>query len=254
MLNIRRFGTGPPIAALHGFSMTGEAFARIAEPLGRTIVAPDLPGHGHSRSHPTDIDSVTAAVDRFLDALVGPLPLLGYSQGGRVALLSTVGDRMNVSCLILISATPGLDTDAERQARVERDHVLAERIRDIGVDSFIDSWTTSGITATDHLHDDHRAWDRTVRSENTAGGLAAALRGYGQGAQPSVWNDLANLTMPVLLVTGGRDKLYTEINERMEQLIPNAELAVIDGAGHNPIADRQDATLESISGFLDRHG
>jgi 2-succinyl-6-hydroxy-2,4-cyclohexadiene-1-carboxylate synthase len=254
VLHIRRFGTGPDIVALHGFSLTGEQFSPAGDRLGRRVIAPDLPGHGSSRAKPADVDSVTAAIDILLDELGKPTPLMGYSQGGRMALLSAIGDHTNVSALVLISSNPGIRDEAERESRVERDHVLADRIRDIGVAAFIDSWTSSGITKLDHLDEAYRVWDRNVRSQNSAEGLASALRGYGQGAQPSVWDELRSLTMPVLLIVGSRDEHYTSINDEMAALIPGAELLVIDGAGHNPLADDPEDTYDAVSRFLDRNG
>jgi len=253
VLHVRRFGAGVDIVALHGFSLTGEQFSPVADRLDRLVIAPDLPGHGSSRAHLTDVDSVTAAIDVLLDEVGKPTPLMGYSQGGRMALLTAIGDHSNVSDLILISSNPGIRDAAERASRIERDHVLADRIRDLGVEAFIDSWTTAGITSLNHLDDAYRLWDSSVRSENSAEGLASALQGYGQGAQPSVWDEIADLTMPVLLIVGNQDERYRTINDEMADLIPGAELAVVDGAGHNPLADEPDVTCEAISSFLDRH-
>jgi 2-succinyl-6-hydroxy-2,4-cyclohexadiene-1-carboxylate synthase len=253
VVHIRRFGTGANIVALHGFSLTGEQFSPVADSLDRHVIAPDLPGHGSSRSHPADVDSVTAAIDVLLDELGRPTPLMGYSQGGRMALLTAIGDHSNVSSLVLISSSPGIRDVAERESRIERDHVLADRIRDIGVEAFIDSWTSAGTTTLAHLDEAYRVWDSGVRSENSADGLASALRGYGQGAQPSAWDELGNLTMPVLLIVGSLDERYRSINDEMADLIPGAELVVIDGARHNPLADEPVATCEAISRFLDRH-
>ncbi|GMQ93200.1 MAG: 2-succinyl-6-hydroxy-2,4-cyclohexadiene-1-carboxylate synthase [Acidimicrobiia bacterium] len=252
MLHIRRFGNGPDVVALHGFSLTGETFSQTAEALGRTVIAPDLPGHGLSRSHPADVDSVTDSVVTLLEGFGKATPLLGYSQGGRIALLTTLAGHSIVSGLVLISSTPGIRQPIDRATRTEQDRALANRIRDIGVEAFIESWTSTGITMLDHLDDTYVSWDREVRMENTAEGLAAALRGYGQGAQPSVWDDLPDLTVPVLLVVGSRDERYTAINREMEQLIPTARLIVVDDAGHNPLADKPEITLDSISDFLDR--
>jgi 2-succinyl-6-hydroxy-2,4-cyclohexadiene-1-carboxylate synthase len=170
-----------------------------------------------------------------------------------MALLTAIGDHTNVSSLVLISANPGIRDMGERGARIERDHVLADRIRDIGVGAFIDSWTSVGITTLTHLDEAYRVWDSSIRAENSADGLASALRGYGQGAQPSAWDELGNLTMPVLLIVGSLDERYRSINDEMADLIPGAEMVVIDGARHNPLADEPDVTCESISRFLDRH-
>ena len=253
-MHIRRFGTGPPVVMFHGFSLTGEQFSPAAGLLDRTIIAPDLPGHGSSGSHPADVDAVTAAIDILLDGLGRPTPVMGYSQGGRMALLSAIGDQSNVSALVLISSNAGIRDQTVRESRVERDHVLGDRIREIGVGAFVDSWTSVGITRLDHLDEAYRVWDRSVRSQNSADGLASALRGYGQGAQPSVWHELGSLTMPVLLIVGSRDDRYTSINTEMAGLIPDAELLVIGDAGHNPLADQPEVTYGAISRFLDRDG
>jgi len=254
VLHVRRFGSGPEIIALHGFSLTGEQFSPGAGFLDRTIIAPDLPGHGSSRAQPSDIDRTLGSIEAILTAQGGSRPLIGYSQGARLALLAAVEDPSEISVLVLISGTAGIRNQDERQSRREQDHILAERIEAIGLDAFIDSWTSGGITSVTHLSDDFRRWDREVRSQNSASGLSAALRGYGQGVQPSVWDDLEQVTMPVLLVSGGRDARYTALNNAMADLIPDAEFIVIDNAGHNPLADEPAATYGAVSDFLDRHG
>lgn len=253
MLHLRRFGSGPEVVALHGFSLTGEQFSPGADLLNRAVVSPDLPGHGLSRSHPTDVDSVLAGVEAALVSPSAALPLIGYSQGARVALLASVEDPTEISALVLVSGTAGIEDLDERQARSEQDHDLAERIETLGLDSFIDSWTTAGTISLNHLTDEYRTWDRAIRSENSATGIASALRGYGQGGQPSVWDAIEFLPMPVLLVTGQNDKKYTSIGEQMADLIPDAELVVIDDAGHNPLADQPGAAYGVVSAFLDRN-
>ncbi len=253
MLHTRHFGSGPEIVAFHGFSLTGEQFSPAADLLHRTIVAPDLPGHGLSASRITELDFVLADLETLLASPGGPRPLIGYSQGARLALLAAVEDSSEMSALILVSGTAGLRDLTARHARATDDLDLAERIETIGLDPFIDSWTSEGITSLSHLTEAYRTWDRSVRSENAAAGLASALRGYGQGAQPSVWGEIRGLRLPVLLITGSRDERYISINEEMAGLIPDAEFTVISDAGHNPLADQPEATYRTVLAFLDRN-
>jgi 2-succinyl-6-hydroxy-2,4-cyclohexadiene-1-carboxylate synthase len=253
VLHLRRFGSGPEAIALHGFSLTGEQFSPAGALLGRTIIAPDLPGHGLSDSGATDIDSVLASLETLLTSPGAPRPLIGYSQGARLALLTAVEDPSEISSLVLVSGTAGIRDPIARSTRASEDLELAERIVAIGLDPFIDSWTTGGITSVSHLSEKHREWDRSVRSENSAVGLASALRGYGQGSQPSAWEEIRALRLPVLLVTGARDVRYTSINQEMAKSIPDVEFIVIDGAGHNPFADQPEATYGAVSAFLDRN-
>ena len=253
MLHLRRFGAGPEMVALHGFSMTGEQFSPFAAACGHTLIAPDLPGHGLSRTQACDIDSVLASIESVLASLARPRPLLGYSQGGRLALLTAVESPDDVSSLVLISATAGIRDTSARRDRADQDAELAGRIEAIGLEAFVDSWTSAGITSVDHLSTDRRAWDRTVRSTNTSAGLSAALRGYGQGAQPSIWDELATVSVPVLLIAGEEDDKYRSLNEEMADLIPDAEFRVIGGARHNPMADKPEVTCEVVSEFLQRN-
>ncbi len=253
MLHVRRFGSGPPLLALHGFTLTGQQFAPHAAGLGRTIVAPDLPGHGLSANAPADVVAVTTSISSVVDALASPLPLLGYSQGGRIALLTALADSSNISCLVLISAGAGIEDNIEREKRIVSDAEMANEINEMGLEVFLDAWTTTGVTSNSHLTQDHIAMDRTVRLENTADALGRALTGYGQGVQPSVWEQLDRLELPVLLITGEEDTKYTAISRRMMDKLPDAEMVILASCGHDPLADDPAATHAVVSGFLDRH-
>ncbi len=54
----------------------------------------------------------------------------------------------------------------------------------------------------------------------------------GQGSQPSNWERLGELHVPVLLIAGALDAKYVGIAQRMAERIPDARVEVIDGAGH----------------------
>lgn len=251
MLHVRRFGSGPPVVALHGFTLTGAQFTDAADRLNRTVIAPDLPGHGSSSNVPADIGAAVAAIGEIIGSTDYPAVLLGYSQGGRIALLAALENPNLVSHLVLISATPGIDDPTQRQTRTGADADLANRIRAMTLDDFLDSWTSRGVTATSHLAPTDRQADRLVRSQNTPTGLAAALLGMGQGAQTPVWERLHELSMPVLLIHGTDDTKYGAIASQMAGLVPRCEVISIPASGHNPLLDDPDATYRAISAFLD---
>ena len=254
MLHTRRFGHGEPIVALHGFTLTGEQFATSAERLNREVVAPDLPGHGNSAQAPADIDTVVEAVCDLTTSFPAPVPMIGYSQGGRIALLSTLECPDSVSHLVLISANAGIDDDQTRRNRATQDDALAARIELIGSERFIDEWTAAYLTSTAGMEPDERLHDRRVRLTNTPDGLASALRGYGQGVQPVVWRSLERIDLPVLVVAGSRDAVYTEIAHRLHEHIAGSELVIVHDAGHNPLIDAPDITYGVVSDFLDGDG
>lgn len=249
MLPLRRFGEGSPIVALHGFTYTGRQFAGLAERLGRSVVAPDLPGHGGASHATTAWPTVLDMVASVTADQTGPL--LGYSQGARLALAGTATGTLDPSALVLISGTAGINDDEARRSRAEHDRVLAVRILELGLDAFLEEWTTTGITSTQGLSLDERDADIAIRRENTAEGLASALIGYGQAALEPVWDSLTSVNAPTLLVAGAADEKYREIAHELERRIPHAQTVIIDGSGHNPMLTHPLETAAAVSGFLD---
>lgn len=247
MLAVHGYGSGERLVALHGFTYTGGQFAALAERIGRAIEAPDLPGHGRSAEVPTDFAFTIGAIARVIGS---PAPLLGYSQGARLALAVALDRPDLVRGLVLISGTPGIRDAEARRTRVAIDAALAASIREMGIDAFLHAWTSRGITDTTHLPVDERDADLRVRSHASAHGLAAALEGFGQGMQPSLWDRLGQVTVPTLIVTGEEDTTYTAIGDEMRVTLPDAERCVIPDAGHNPMLDALDATAAAVSGFL----
>ena len=91
---IHRYGDGPlPLIAIHGFDRSGRDFVVLAEALANrcTFHAFDLPFHGHSPSPagegpitPEEFAAFFVAYTQHIGG--GPMALLGYSLGGRLAL------------------------------------------------------------------------------------------------------------------------------------------------------------------------
>jgi 2-succinyl-6-hydroxy-2,4-cyclohexadiene-1-carboxylate synthase len=235
----------PDLVLLHGFTQTGRSWQAIAHALaGRYRPAtPDLPGHGDfAERRPASF----TACDAYLRALAdGPVTLVGYSMGGRVALHAAISLGERVRRLVLIGASPGLADAGERVARAADDAALADRIEAIGIDAFVAEWGAQplfdGIPrgVTDFIDGDRR--------RNTTAGLAAALRGLGTGVMPPLWDRLGELAMPVELVVGERDAKFRAIAERMGERIPDARVHVVPGAGHVAHLEAPDTLVELLA-------
>jgi 2-succinyl-6-hydroxy-2,4-cyclohexadiene-1-carboxylate synthase len=219
------------LVLLHGFTQTGRSWQPVLHALAARYraVAPDLPGHGgFAARRPASF----AACDAYLRELArDPITLAGYSMGGRIALHAAAGALgVRVRRLVLIGASPGLADPAERAARAADDAALADRIEAIGLEAFVREWGAQPLFAgMPRGIADVAAADRM---RNTAPGLAAALRGLGTGAMPSLWYRLGELALPVDLVVGERDAKFRGIAERMAAVLPDARLHVVPGAGH----------------------
>ena len=86
-----------------------------------------------------------------------------------------------------------------------------------------------------------RAAANADRLRNTPAGLAAALRGLGTGVMDPLWDALPSLAVPVTLAVGERDEKFRAIAERMAAVLPRAEIAVVEGAGHAAQLEAPDA-------------
>ena len=147
---------------------------------------------------------------------------------------------------VLFSYTLGAPAPAQDPDRVNADEAKAQRLETIGVEAFVDEWLAqpmfTGLAFS--------AGDRRHRLRNTVDGLAASLRLAGTGAQVPVWEALANVRIPVLVLAGERDAKFTEIGRRMAAAIPNATFAPIPSAGHAAHSEQPEATAALIGAWL----
>jgi 2-succinyl-6-hydroxy-2,4-cyclohexadiene-1-carboxylate synthase len=245
---VRSHGTGPSrVVALHGFSLHGGMWATIARELGESVIAPDLPGHGRTTIEPVTMRTAVDAVTELLSGLDKPV-LLGYSQGGRVALQVALAQPSLIGALVVVSTSPGLSGRA-RMLREAADAGLASRIERIGIVRFIDEWLANPLVAPVRADADARDADRELRLENSAAGIAAALRGLGHASVADVSDRLPELSMPTEFVAGELDTKYTEFATAMAKSIGQRPVIVPD-VGHNIVLEAPQAVAAVVRELL----
>ena len=175
---------------------------------------------------------------------------VGYSMGGRLCLRLAIDRPDVVRGLMLVSTSPGIADPTERAARVEADELLADSVERDGVGPFLDSWLAQPMFATVPPEAPGLADRRRLTPEF----LAACLRRLGAGAMDPMWGEIAQLTMPVMLVTGDRDEKYTAIARRMlERMRPEVAHVHLDG-GHALPLEQPEALGGLITAFATEHG
>jgi pimeloyl-ACP methyl ester carboxylesterase len=197
-------GQGEPLLLLHGglgsIQMFGPVLPRLAQ--GRQVIGIDLHGHGRTALG----DRPISLVDMGRDVAVllrelgyGQVDVLGYSMGGGVAFQLAVQHPEMVRRLALVSA--GISRDAfypemlAQQAQVGA--AAAEHMKDTPM-------YQSYAAVAPHPEDFPRLLDR----------MGELMR------QPYDWsNDVARLTMPVMIVFGDSDMYTPESVIRFYQLL-----------------------------------
>lgn len=246
---VRHYGSPPAaVVALHGFTLHGDSFKSFADEFAETVAAPDLPGHGRTEIHPISVETATSAVATLLAQSTTPPVLLGYSQGGRIALQVALAQPELVSGLVLVSTSMGL-ADGDRGVRGVADDALATRIERIGTERFINEWLANPITATDRVAASARDADRKIRLENNARGLAAALRGMGQASVPDMRARMPHLEMPACFIAGHLDPPYPHIASEMSALSGHKAI-IVPGAGHNVILEKPAVVASAVRTLL----
>lgn len=252
---------GSTILFLHGFMGRGADWERVIDHLAPRYrcLAPDLPGHGGScglEEGAYSFDGCVAALEEVLrDAGVARCAVVGYSMGGRLALLlasraeagaaSVVVDR-----LVLESASPGLADEDERAARRGVDEARALRLESEPFGSFLASWYDQPVFASLARRPELREARLAARAHNDPRELARALRGMGTGTQASLWERLPALKVSTLAVAGALDGKYVEVAERMALASDRIRSVVLPDVGHTVHAEAPAAFADVLRSFL----
>lgn len=253
-------GHGPSILLLHGFTGTSKVWRPFTDSLAKhhRVVAVDVLGHGNSDAPASPQRyGMTETVNDLFDLMTQlgdeQFACLGYSMGGRIALSMAAMQPSRIRALVLESASPGLREAEERTARMERDERLAMDIERNGIEWFVHMWENIPLFESQQsLPPDVQQVQRDGRLQQRAKGLAGSLRGAGTGAQPSWWGHLRELTMPVLLLTGEKDRKFTEIASQMAKELPHCDHVEFERTGHCIHLEQPARFEHTIAEFLRR--
>ena len=176
--------------------------------------------------------------------------LVGYSMGGRLALHIAAFHPDRLVSLTVISAHAGLD-EAVREQRRRQDDGLAQAIERRGIEWFAADWGARPMFAgIKRRGPEYVAEIQAGRLANRPEGLAASLRGMGQGAAPAVWDRLGGIGCPAVFIAGELDGAYPEIAIRMAAAVPNGRALKVPGAGHAVHQEDPEAVAAAIRAHL----
>lgn len=242
----------PAVVLVHGhpFNRTmwqPQATALLAA--GYRVILPDLRGYGDSGVVPG-----RTLFAEFADDLAGLMDHLGIaravvggvSMGGQIAMEFHRLYPARVAALVLADTSPVAETEDGKAFRNRlADRLLAEGMGGYASEVLDRMLAPYNVTALPEVAAQVDGMMRTTAPE----GAAAALRGRAE--RPDYRASLAGAGVPVLVLVGA-DDVYTPVAEAraLHGLIPDAELVVIEGAGHLPGLERPEPFNDAVVAFL----
>ena len=207
-------GRGRPLVLLHGGGSTVQTtFGAILPVLARTrrVIAPEQQGHGHTADvdRPLSFEQMADDTAALLDRLgVGEADVLGFSNGGTVALQLAIRHPGRVRRLVVCSSMfsrDGLPPEVWRGFEHATPASMPAPLREAYVAVAPDPGALPTLVAK----------------------IVAMLQGFAGIPEAA----LRAIDAPTLVMTGDAD-VSPEHSARLARLLPHAQLAVLPGAGH----------------------
>lgn len=208
-------GSGEPIVLLHGGMATNATWEAQFQGLAphRLVVAPERTGHGHTPDRPgplsyEQMEEETVGVLRGLG--LGPVDLLGWSDGGMVGLRLAAHHPELVRTLVMTGA--GFSSEGYVPGAI--DDLVGTLSDDEEMALFLALYADASPDGPEHFG---VVWDK-VRT---------------LWAEPFDWSaDLERVHAPTLVMVGDDDYISVGHAEELARRVAQGQLAVIPGASH----------------------
>lgn len=223
---------------------------RAAEEAGWRTIVPDLRGYGGSQVTPPIVTLETFARDlaTLLLALgIGRVVVGGLSMGGQIAMEFCRLFPERVAGLLLAATFAQAET---AEGKVQR-YRIADRLETEGMAAYADE-ALPKMLAPETLQDRPELARMVLQMMQSAppAGAAAALRGRAE--RPDYSEVMARLQVPALIVAGNRDAFTSRSDaEHMHRLIRGSRLLWMEGIGHMPNLEAEEAFNDAMVGLLD---
>jgi len=252
VLFIKRFGQGPDLVLIHGWSMHSGVWHQFAELLADyfTLHLIDLPGHGQSEWQPNGLqmDNVVAQLKQLVPEKAH---FLGWSLGGLIA--TEFGKRFpeSVEKLVLLASTPcfvqkndwpcamessvfqafATNVEGDQQQTLKRFLMLQAR----GAEQ---SKATIRQLASD-MASSHEPHPEALKQ-----GLSLLI-------EHDARQQLAELTCPIQVILAERDTLVpVTVKDYFPSLNTHINIHVLNGLGHAPFVAQPRQCSDLVRGFL----
>jgi len=240
----------PAVLLLHGAGLDQSVWSLQARYLahhGRTVIAPDLPGHGRSGGAAlTSIAALAAWCWKLLDALqIKRAALAGHSMGALTALSMAAGQSERTRALCLIAAAAEMP--------VHPDLLMAARDDLPKASALISMWgfgAAGQMGGSDVPGLQIRLTGQRLLERSRPGVLAADLSAC--AAYQTGLADAGKVTAPTHLLCAAEDRMTPASKGRqlaaaMTSVDGGARITVLPRCGHMIMAEQPDAATDLLA-------
>jgi pimeloyl-ACP methyl ester carboxylesterase len=253
-------GSGIPFVLLHGFADSADTWRGLMselESVGRRAVAVDLPGFGNADA--IAADAMLPTLDPFVDAVVtafGSVVLVGNSLGACVSVRAAARGSADIRAVVAVDEPILASHRLSRLARGRRDvvgmiaagNLVPKRLYRQAVRRAFAGALYGDVGMADPAVISRFA--SQVSDVPSARRLLSRARGF--AIETAGGYDTANLTCPLLVVHGGKDRIIpVQASVRLHNSVPGSTLVVIPNAGHCPQLDDPAALTRHILRYVD---
>ncbi|HVT70796.1 MAG TPA: alpha/beta hydrolase [Trebonia sp.] len=246
----------PELVFVHGGGQNAHTWDLVALGLGRSAIAVDLPGHGHSSWRDDhdygavrNAEALAPVIEQLAPHAAG---VVGMSLGGLTTIrLASIRPDL-VRRLVIVDVTPGSGgaarqmTAEQRGATVLTSGPAAYPTREEMVAAAVAASPRRSPAAVRRgvVHNSRElpdgTWAWRYDRQRAGGGEMAAL-----------WADVDNLTMPVMLVKGGESVFVTPADlAEMRRRVPGLRAEEVPRSGHAVQSDQPEALIRLIADFI----
>ena len=243
-------GSGPSVLFLHGASLgsSADVFLRNLGPLAKAgfrAVSFDLPGFGLSDiPAKQSVAQQRNSIPKFIDAAgLGKTALIAHSRSGGFAIQLALADPSRYSHVIILGTGSLLPLQTEAQvgryeavqARVDKEMAQKEPTLEdarklLQADTFNHALISDEDVAIRHSRMTGRNFIAHQERQNHE--APAAPSGAAAPAKP-LWERLADLKMPLLMIFGREDRAHAgERAELLKKQQPQINLHIVNGCKH----------------------
>ncbi|MDZ4092441.1 MAG: alpha/beta fold hydrolase [Arthrobacter sp.] len=263
-LRYRKTGTGDPVLLLHGIGQSLDDWSEQHQRLSarHTVYSLDLPGFAYSERlcGPATLAKLAEALPAVLDALGvhEPIPVVGNSLGGAVAMKFAAGHPHRVSALVLANSA-GFGQEVALVLRLLTVRPLAAllmRPDEAASRRTVQSLFYDQDLATDARVDHALALSQRAPHRQTVLDIARDLGtvfGIRAEWRTALVQAVAQSDIPALVIWGDHDHILPHSHLRAAvAALPRAESYVFAKTGHMPQIERPDEFAAVVEGFLSR--